>query len=41
MTLSSNPTPEHRSRENHGSKGSMHPNIHRCVIHNIQEMGVT
>ena len=38
---SSNPTPGHISRENHGLKGYMHPSIHCSTVYNSQGMEAT
>ena len=34
----SNPTLRHISRENHNSKGCMHPDVHCSTIYNSQDM---
>ena len=38
---SSNPTPEHISRENHNLKRHMHPSVHSGTIHSSQDMEAT
>ena len=35
------PLLEHISRENHGSKGYMHPNVHCSTVNNSQDMEAT
>ena len=35
---SSNPTPRHISREKHGLKGYMHPNVHCSAVYNSTPM---
>ena len=41
IILSSNPIPEHLSRENHNLKRCMHPNVHCSTINNSQDMEAT
>ena len=38
---SSNPTPEHISRQNSNSKRYMHPYVHSSIVHNSQDMETT
>ena len=35
------PLLEHISRENHGSKGYMHPNVHCITVNKSQDMETT
>ena len=37
-TWSSKPIPGHISKENHGLKGYMHPNVHYNIVYNSQDM---
>ena len=36
-TVSSNPTPGHKSEQNYNSKRHMQPYVHRDTIHNRQD----
>ena len=38
---SKNPTPEHKSRENHSLKGYMHLDVYYSTIYNRQDIEAT
>ena len=39
--MSSNPTPGHISKENHGLKGYMQPSVHYSTVYSSQDMEAT